>query len=61
MYFVEIFVLMCCTTLPYDGTVTVTNKLIIAYNNSLRILQGTPKYNSASETSVQLNKKSLGE
>ena len=45
----------------YYRTVTAMRKLRIAYNNSIRMLLGIPKYNSASEMFVQLNIKSVGE
>ena len=45
----------------YICTVTVMERLRIAYNNSLCRLLGIPKHNSASAMFVQLNIKSFGE
>ena len=46
---------MYCSTMWYNCTVTAMGGLRIAYNNSLRILLGIPKHNSASGMLVQLN------
>ena len=50
-----------CSILWYDCSKTALKNLIIAYNNSLRILLGIPKYNSASEMFVCRNIPSFNE
>ena len=46
---------MYCSSMWFDSTVTSMKKLKIVYNNGLRRLLSSPKYNSASEMFVNLN------
>ena len=52
--------LYCCQ-FWYSACKTTMNKLRIAYNDSLRRLWNSPKYNSATEMFVCLNIPSFGE